>query len=216
MTNNPTSRGRSPLRAIVMIVAIAVPLVPAGFWLSEVVPMMPAPLQAPELGLYMLARLFALAGFVLMFYQFVLTARLPFLEALLKRPGMVRSHRLIGKIGFLLMLAHGIILLAMDPFLYTEKTLGLIALILLTIAVVAAWLFKPLKLSLKTWRSIHLLAYLVFPLVFVHAISLGATVTAYRPVWWLFVALFAGYCLIVVYRVVRISRSPVQRRDRAR
>ncbi len=204
MTNNPAPRGASPLRAIVIFAAIAVPLVPAGFWLGELVPMMPAPVQAPELGFSMLARILALTGFVLMFYQFVLTARLPFLEAVLKRPGMIKSHRLIGKIGFLLMLAHGTILLAMDPFLYTEKTLGLIALILLTVAVVAAWFFKPLKLSLKTWRSVHLLAYLVFPLVFVHAISLGATVTGYRPVWWLFVVLFAGYCLIVAYRIARL------------
>ncbi len=216
MTTSPSPRRASTIRAVVIIAAIAVPLVPAGFWLGEVVPMMPAPLQAPELGLYMLARLFALTGFVLMFYQFVLTARLPFLEAVLKRPRMIRSHRLVGRIGFLLMLAHGIILLAMDPSLYTEKTLGLIALILLTVAVVAAWFFRPLKLSLKTWRSIHLLAYLVFPLVFVHAITLGATVTAYRPVWWLLVVLFGGYCLILVYRVARISRSPGPRRDRAR
>ncbi len=197
----------SPLRPILIVLAIAVPLVPAAFWLGELIPMMPAPVQSASLGLYMAARLFALFGFVLMFYQFVLTARLPVLEAVLKRPRMIRSHRLIGKVGFLLMLAHGIIILAMDPFLYTEKTLGLIALVLATVAVLAAWFFKPFRLSLKTWRAIHLLTYLVLPLVFVHAISLGATVLGYRPVWWLFVALFAAYCLIVVYRVVRLIRQ---------
>lgn len=194
-------------RVILIVVAVAVPLVPLAFWLYELVPMMPAPLQSFPFALYLIARAFALTGFVLMFYQFVLSARLPFLESVFKRPKLMGTHRTVGKVGFILMLLHGVILLATEPVLYTEKTLGLVALILLTTGVTAAWFFKPLKLSLKTWRAVHLVAYLVFPLVFIHAISLGSTVLGYEPVYWLFVVLFAGYCLIVVYRVVRLVRA---------
>lgn len=50
-------------------------------------------------------------------------------------------------------------------FLYLENTVGLVALILLTAAVLAAWFFKPLKLPRKYWRAIHFLTYLVFPMV---------------------------------------------------
>jgi DMSO/TMAO reductase YedYZ heme-binding membrane subunit len=201
----PAPQQRAPMTVI--IIAVLVPLVPIAFWINSFIEMMPAALQSAELGFYMLARVFALTGFVLIFYQFVLTSRLPFLEARLKRPKMVKTHRTVGKVGFLLVLAHGVILLVLDPTLYLEKTLGLIGLILLATAVIAAWFFKPLKLSLKTWRAIHLIAYVVLPIVFIHAMSLGLTVAAYRPVWWLFVAMFAGYCLIVVYRIVRLLRE---------
>ncbi|TVR57187.1 MAG: hypothetical protein EA426_12595 [Spirochaetaceae bacterium] len=196
--------GRTPAGVLIAIVAIVLPLVPLAFWLHGVIPMMPGPVQSASFGLYLLARAFALVGFVLMFYQFVLTSRLPFLETALKRATMLKRHRALGKTGFVLVLLHGVILLSLDPSLYTPKTLGLIALIILTVAVIAAWFFKPLKLKLKTWRAIHLAAYVVFPLVFYHAIALGSTVLGYRPVYWLFVVLFTGYVLIVLYRIYRL------------
>ncbi len=204
-SQRPAPQKRPPMTII--IIAILIPLVPAGFWINNLAAMMPGPLQSAGLGFYMLARLLGLLGFVLIFYQFVLTARLPFLEARLKRPKMVKTHRTLGKAGFVMVLLHGVVMLLLDPTLYLENTLGLIGLILLVVAVIAAWFFRPLKLSLKTWRAIHLLAYGVLPLVFIHAISLGSTVLAHRPVWWLFVAMFAGYCLIVVYRIVRLFRE---------
>ena len=207
----PSAAGRTRAAGTVIAnVAVAVPIVPLAWWLAEVIPTLPSPLQSADLGLYLLARAFALTGFVLMFYQFTLSARLPFLEAVFKRPKLITTHRTLGKVGFLLMLLHGVIILSLDPSLYTAKTLGLIALILISLAVIAAWFFKPLKLTLKTWRTIHLAAYVVFPLVFIHAVSLGSTVLGARPVYWLFVALFAGYCLIVVYRVIRLftERKP--------
>ena len=207
MPASPQSNSRPLARVTFIVVAVLIPLVPMGYWISNLAAMMPGPLQSAGLGFYMLARLLALLGFVLIFYQFVLTARLPFLEAALKRPKMVKTHRSLGKAGFVMVLAHGVIMLLLDPTLYLENTLGLIALTLLAIAVLAAWFFKPLKFSLKTWRAIHLVTYLVLPLVFIHAILLGSTVLAYRPVWWLFVAMFVGYCLIVVYRIVRLFRE---------
>ena len=184
--------------------------------MSEVIQVLTPPLDATYVGLYLPARAFALVGFVLMFYQFVLSAHLPPLERVWKRYKLIGTHRTIGKVGFLLMLLHGVIMLTYDLVLmgqivlYTEKTLGLIALILLIVAVVAAWFFKPLKLSLKVWRAIHLLAYIVFPLVFYHGLSIGTTVNSARPVYWLFVVLFVGYALLVVYRIVRVftERSP--------
>jgi DMSO/TMAO reductase YedYZ heme-binding membrane subunit len=168
-----------------------------------VVQMMPGPIQSLPFALYLVARAFALVGFVLMFYQFIITARLPFMEAIFKRPNMIKTHRTLGKIGLILVLVHGIILFSMDPTFYFEKNLGIIGLALLTVAVIAAWFFKPLKLKLKTWRAIHLAAYLVFPLGFAHALLLGSTVNSARPVYWLFAVLFAVYCLVVVNRLMR-------------
>ena len=201
------SSGRKAAAGAILVAAILIPLLPLAFWLQEVLPMMSALVEAPDFGLYLLARVFALTGFVLMFYQFILTARLPFLEALFMRSRLVKGHRLLGRIGFSLILLHGLILLVQDTSLYSAKTLGLIALILLTLAVAAASLAKPLKLSVKTWRTIHLAAYVVFPLAFIHALSLGSTVLGYRPVYWLFVVLFAVYLVILLRRVVRGIRK---------
>ncbi len=201
---NTPAAGRSPAAVLITVVAVVIPVVPLAFWLYGVIPMMPAPVQSASFGFYLLARAFALLGFVLMFYQFVLTARVPFIEAALKRPNMLKRHRALGKVGFILILLHGVILLLIEPSLYFAKTLGLIALIILTVSVIAAWFFKPLKLNLKTWRAIHLGTYVVLPLVFIHVLQLGSTVLGYRPVYWLFVVLFAGYVLIVLYRIYRL------------
>ena len=204
-SQQPTSRQRAPVTLIVL--AVVIPLIPVGFWIRNLIGMMPSPVESAADGFFMLARVLALLGFVLIFYQFVLTARLPFLEAMLKRPKLVKTHRTVGKVGFLMVLVHGVILILLDPTLFLEKTLGLIGLVLLAVGVIAAWFFKPLRLSLKTWRTIHLVAYVVLPLVFIHAISLGTTIRGYSPVRWLFVAMFVGYCLIVVYRIVRLFRE---------
>ncbi len=197
--------GRSPATVVIAMVAIASHLVPLGFWLHSVIPMMPGSARSAFFGLFLLARVFGLLGFVLMFWQYVLSSRIPFLETVLKRPVMLKQHRVLGKIGFLLILSHGVILLSLDPFLFLAKTLGLFALVILTIAVVAAWFCKPLKLNFKTWSRMHLAAYLVLPLVFIHALNLGSTVIGYRPVYFLFVVLFALYVLIATHRVFRLA-----------
>ncbi|MBN2050379.1 MAG: ferric reductase-like transmembrane domain-containing protein [Spirochaetales bacterium] len=201
------SAGQKPAAVLLTLAAILVPLLPLFFWLRESLSLMPSPVETPSFGLYLLARAFALIGFVLMFYQFILTARLPFLEKLFQRSRLVKRHRLLGRIGFSLILLHGVILLVQDLSLYSAKTLGLIALILLTITVAAASLAKPLKLSVKTWRTVHLAAYVVFPLAFIHALSLGSTVLGYRPVYWLFVLLSVIYFLILLRRIVRGIRK---------
>ncbi len=47
-------------------------------------------------------------------------------------------------------------------------------LFLLTIAVVAAWWMKPLQLSAKTWKRLHILAFFAFALAAYHGITIGA------------------------------------------
>ncbi len=209
MTQQTAPKG-SPAAVAILVVAIGMIVFPLIWWMRELLQVLSPPLDATYVGLYLPARGFALVGFVLMFYQFVLSAHLPPLERVWKRHKLIGAHRTIGKIGFLLMLLHGVMMLTYDLVLmgqivlYTEKTLGLIALVLLMIAVAAAWFFKPLRLPLKTWRAIHLLAYFVFPLVFHHGVSIGTTLNSARPVYWLFVVLFGVYALLVIYRIVRL------------
>lgn len=208
-----TKDNKPPAAARLLVAAaVAVPLLPVVAWAREAVQMYGMPLDAAFLALYLPARVLALVGLTLMFYQFVLAARLARLERWYSRPRLIRTHRSLGKAAYLLVLLHGVGMLAFDLAvagtipLWTEKTFGLIGLLALTVAVLAAWFFKPLKLSLKQWRAIHLLTYLVFPLVVWHALAIGTTVNSVAAVRILFQAMLAGYLALLALRLVRRFR----------
>ena len=159
--------------------------------------------------LYLPARMLGLVGFVMMFYQFVMAARLGMIERAFTRAVIYRRHRTLGKIGFLLMLLHGIAMLAFDLImagelvLDTPKTLGLVALILLTISVAVAVFWKPLKLSNKQWMRIHRIAWVAFPLAFYHAVTIGTTINTSPAVMAMFYAMLIGYTLLLVRRIAQ-------------
>jgi DMSO/TMAO reductase YedYZ heme-binding membrane subunit len=201
------------VKIIILILAVLVPLLPLGVWASQTIQGFAEAGDRLAVYLYFPARAFALIGFVLMFYQFVLSARMSFLEHVFTRPNLVKTHRTMGKIGFILVLLHGILMIATDfadfgALLFTwQKLIGMVALFLLTIGVIAAWFFKQLDFNVKTWRKIHLLAYVAFPLVFVHAITIGLTLRQSLPVTILFTMLFAWYVAMVAVRLFGSARG---------
>ena len=195
-------------RNVVLLLAVLVPLIPLAAWIADSWNDLSAGLGVWFYLLYVPARAFGLLGFVLMFYQFILASRIPTLDALFPRAKQLKTHRTLGKIGGIMILSHGLFMLLFDLATLGAigftlgKLLGIIALFLLINAVVAAWFIRPLQFSQKTWRRIHLLAYLVFPLVFVHAITIGSTVRGYAAVRWLFGLLLAIYLVLAIRRVV--------------
>lgn len=195
--------------------AVLLPLIPIVYWTISVVQEVAAGGDLPAiLWIYHPARVLALVGFVLMFYQFLLGARLPVMEKIAPRGTLLTQHRSLGKLGFILILLHGIIMLAADLIDYQRivftlpKLLGITALFLLIIAVIASWFFKPLKFQYSTWKKMHLLAYLVFPLAFFHAIMLGTTVRGYLAVRILFILLMLLYVAVLGYRIVVPAPKP--------
>ncbi|TVQ40529.1 MAG: hypothetical protein EA384_03080 [Spirochaetaceae bacterium] len=191
-----------------VVAAILLPLIPVVYWTVSVATEFAAADQIVAiLWVYHPARLLALVGFVMMFYQFVLGTRLPVMESVAPRAKLLTQHRSLGKAGFILILVHGVIMLSADLIDYRRvifnlpKLLGITALFLLIIAVIASWFFKPFKFQYNTWKKMHLLAYLVFPLAFFHAIMLGTTVRGYIAVRVLFVVLMLVYTAILVYRL---------------
>ena len=165
------------------------------------------------------SRLFALIGFVLMFYQFVLGIRLPILETVFSRATNLKRHRTLGKAGFVLILLHGVLMLAYDYSIADQlifdryRIIGMVALVLLIVGVLAAWFFKPLTLSRKTWKTVHLLAYVAFPLGFIHGRALGTEFATGRwTVSVLFNGLLAVYVLLLIYRLYSYLDLPKRRR----
>lgn len=198
-------------KGLVYAVAVLLPLIPLVAWLSSAWSEFSEPLGIVFYLLYVPARAFGLIGFVLMFYQFILASRISFLEAVLPRAQLLKAHRTLGKIGGVLMLTHGTFMILFDLIslgsvaFTVGKLIGIIALFLLINAVVAAWFLRELKFKQQTWRRIHYAAYVVFPLVFVHAILIGSTVRSYASVRVLFIVLLGVYVGLVVRRLVSLA-----------
>ncbi len=206
--------GRDIAAAVIYLIAAVLLLLPVYEWLTNSYYFF---LESREYALLLLnlpARLFALVGFVLMFFQFVLGMRLPAFEKVFSRAVNLKRHRALGKAGFILILLHGLMFLLYD-YLVTGgllfdpyRVVGMIALAVLIPAVIAAWHFKRLKLSRSTWRTLHLLAYVVFPLGFVHGRTLGVEfATGTWTVNALFSVLLAIYVLLLLYRLVVYLRG---------
>ncbi len=201
-------------RKLILAVAVLLPVLPVLEWVLSGIRDFSAmgdtgaPLSL--IVIYYPARVLALVGFVLMFYQFMLSAKLPALQTVFKQPKLLKTHRSLGKVGFVLMMMHGLMMLLTDLVDYGRiaftfgKLLGIVALFLLSIAVVAAWWLKPLQFSLKVWKGLHILAFFVFPLAFWHAITIGTIVGTWSPTRVLFIVFFAVYLYVAGRKIVNV------------
>ena len=162
--------------------------------------------------LYEGGRLLALLAFVLMFFQFVLSSKIPWVERGLGPAALFRVHRRWGVIAFALILSHPVLLLLSERIqgyasaMSLSKLLGVVALLALSAAVLAALLARRLPLKVQTWKRIHRATYVVFPLGLVHSLVIGTTPQQW-PTRVLWLVLGAGYIALLGYKVLRRSPS---------
>jgi len=195
---------KRPLLLAAVLFCLAVP---GLSWAKSVMPGLPWSVYLYEGG-----RLLALLAFALMFFQFVLSSRIPWVERGLGPAALFRIHRRWGLIAFALILLHPALLLlseelqgyasAMSP----PKVLGAVTLLALCAAVLAALLSRRLHLTLRTWKRIHKAAYVVFPLGWVHSLLIGTTLQK-GPARVLWFALAAGYVAILGHKVLKGSQK---------
>ena len=181
--------------------------VPGLSWTRTLTPGLPWSVYLYEAG-----RLLALLAFVLMVFQFVLSSKIPWVERGMGPAALFKTHRRWGLIAFVLILCHPVLLLiserlqgyasAMSP----AKVIGVLALVALGGAVLAALLARKLHLKVQTWKRIHRLTYAVFPLGLAHSLILGTALQKWpaRVLWF---ALGAGYAALLVYKAVKGSRK---------
>jgi predicted ferric reductase len=123
----------------------------------------------------------ALVGFTLLSMQFVLTARLPWIEAAFGLDLIVRFHRVMALVIVALLCAHPV-LIASDQgwrlitrfharwYIWT----GRIALLLLLAQVISAMLRRVMRLPYERWKQIHNgVALSILALGFVHGMRTG-------------------------------------------
>ena len=187
-----------------MILCVAVP----GFsWAKALMPRLPWSVYLYELG-----RLLALLGFVLTFFQYVLSSKIPWMERGLGPAGLSKFHRRWGVVALVLILSHPSLLLVSERLqgyaspLSPIKILGAMTLVVLCAAALPALLSQRLHLKVRTWKRVHKAAYAVFPMGFLHSLLIGTTLQKgpTRALWFM---LAAGYVGLVGYKVLRSSRG---------
>src|SRR4030042_325457 len=175
---------KKPLLLAAVFLCLAVP---GLSWARALTPGLPWSVYLYEIG-----HLLALFAFVLMFFQFVLSSKMSWVERGLGPAALFKIHRRWGLIAFVLILCHPAFLLlserlqgyasAMSPV----KVVGVVTLVVLCAAVLAALLSRKLHLTYQTWKRIHKATYVVFPLGLIHSLIIGTTLQKGPPrVLWL-------------------------------
>jgi predicted ferric reductase len=181
--------------------------VPGLSWARTLMPGLPWSVYVYDAG-----RLLALLAFVLIFFQFVLSSKIRWLDRGLGTGALLKLHKRWGVIAFVLILSHPVLLLLSERLqgyasaMSSIKVLGVLALALLGAAVLATLLSRKLHISYQTWKKVHMAAYVVFPLALVHSLLIGTTLQKGPPrVLWLILAV--GYVAIVGNKVLRASQK---------
>ena len=177
---------------------------------------------------YELGRSFALVGLSILALQFVLAARLHWMERPFGLDIVFRFHRAAAGLALVLLAGHPVLLAAGGAgfrLVYGVGVpwtiwLGRCVLLLLIVQVLASLLRPILRLGFEQWRLLHNQATLIFGAGFIHARAIGGDFAemAMRILWWgmLGIAVGAyGYHKLVLpaflarhaYRVKEVKRE---------
>lgn len=158
--------------------------------------------------LYEAGRLVALLAFVLILFQYVLISKIRWIDGGLGPAALFKLHRRCGIIAFVLLLSHPVLLILSERLqgysspMSPIKILGVLTLVVLSAAALAALLARRLHLKVRTWKTVHKAAYLVFPMGFVHSLLIGTTLQkGPSRVFWLVMA--TAYLVVVRYKALR-------------
>jgi predicted ferric reductase len=156
--------------------------------------------------IYDAARLFALTGFVLLVFQYVLSSRIKWIEKGIGLDRLFGIHRVCGGLILALITAHPLLILLSERLqgyaapIGFLKVLGLIALVLVWVTAGAALLYGRIPMAYERWKGIHRVGYLILPLAFTHSFLMGSTL--YRgPMKGFWVILALIYVAVVVNKI---------------
>ena len=175
--------------------------------------------------IYTIGKNLALVGFTILAMQFVLSARLKWIEQPFGLNMLFDFHKTMAIVASLLIVAHPLLLasdraggggwhLIFGPEISWHIWLGRIALMLLLMHVLLAAFRFIIKLNYQTWRFVHDLgALVVFPLAFFHSWNAGGDF-ALLPMKLFWSALLAAAVgAFVWHRIVRpilLRRHPYE------
>lgn len=174
------------------------------FWSRTVTSGLPRPVY-----LYDLSRLIALFVFILILFQYLFICKVKWIEKGIGLDRLILRHKTFGLILLIVPWAHPALLLLSERLqgystpMSLLKILGLLALLFIWVGAGAALLYGKISLKYETWKRVHKIGYVIFPLAFLHSILLGSTLqkTPIKVFW---------FILALIY--VLISAENIRRR----
>jgi len=174
---------------------------------------------------YTIGKNLALVGFTILALQFVLSARIPWIERPFGLNVLLQFHKAMAILAALLLTAHPVLLaiggrdwsLLLGPQVIWHIWLGRIALLILLVHVLLASFRFVIRLNYETWRFVHNLgAAMILPLGFFHSWKAGGDLQSswMKSLW--AVLLFAAVASYVRHRVLRpvlLRRRPFRVTD---
>ena len=170
--------------------------------------------------IYTVGKNLALVGFAILAMQFVVSARLKWIERPFGLNVLFQFHKTMAILATLLLISHPVLLaigghdwsLIFGPQVMWHIWLGRIALLIVLVHVLLSSFRFIIKLNYETWRFVHNLgAVLIFPLGFFHSWKAGGDL----QLWWvkvlwaaLLLAASASYLWHRVVRTILLRRNP--------
>ncbi len=170
--------------------------------------------------IYTVGKNLALVGFTILAMQFVVSARLKWIERPFGLNVLFQFHKAMAILASLLLISHPVLLaigghdwsLIFGPQVMWHIWLGRIALLIVLVHVLLSSFRFIIKLNYETWRFVHNLgAVLILPLGFFHSWKAGGD---FQIVWmkvlWavLLVTASASYLWHRVVRTILLRRNP--------
>ncbi len=156
--------------------------------------------------------LLAMLGMGFFLVQFILSSRIKWIERGFGLDKMLWYHRQSGRVATGFLFLHFSLVLVLDfsrgaaPILDGHRAYGLAALGIILVTASVASLHKRMGLRYETWKSIHLVNYLAFPLALVHIMLNPAQRGA--PVWWGFAFTYAFLIAYRIYMIYVLRKNP--------
>ncbi len=162
-------------------------------------------LKQPLGLLALIARFCGIVGTVILLWEYLLSIRPVIGKFIPNIPWLINLHKNFGIYGFILILVHpilitiyylnsrGINLIHLDISRIQDvyKDIGFIALCLLAVIWLTSALLRG-KMTFRLWQKLHLLSYLILPLVLIHNIGFAKPVVPISgQVYW--------YVMLVIY-----------------
>lgn len=184
--------------AIILLISFFYPLV--ILW-----PTLYFPMEVLDLT-YIVGQYLGLAAYLLLFFQYVGTLKVKFLEKVAPYDLRIKKHRILGYLSLFTILFHPVALLAYYflnkiPFeINIYSFLGTISTIIIVLIAVSSFFYRKFKFKYETWKKIHWSSFLVFPFVYYHSINIGSSMYGiHREIW---IVIFTLYIVIVIYKVI--------------
>ncbi|OGC47471.1 hypothetical protein A2886_03550 [candidate division WWE3 bacterium RIFCSPHIGHO2_01_FULL_42_13] len=170
-------------------------------------------------ALYKFGQIFGVVSLSLLVVQQVLSARIPLIEKNIGHDRLMRFHHLNANFILLFVLAHPLSLFFRPLFSGRIKIFGLVksfglgqwlgalAILLIILIIITAVFSKRLGLRYDQWRKVHLVAYVVLILGFVHSYMIGSDILTRQHLyyWWWFLAAVSVSALFYLH-IVRPHR----------